>query len=78
MIKQKKILPLRVGVYAEPNFALIATTTDENLQREYPDEGLQIHFTAGAGIILKHVRFEVSLDFSSRSIASLGSAVVRF
>ena len=78
LIRKKTILPIRFGLYTAPQLGLQAATTDVNLQREYPRESWRFHLTAGAGIVLKNVRFETSLDMSSTSIETIGSAVVRF
>jgi long-subunit fatty acid transport protein len=79
LIKGKTVLPLRLGFYTQPNFGLIAATSDTNLQREYPDDSPRLHFTSGISVaIQQRVRFEVSLDLSSVSLMSIGSVVVRF
>jgi hypothetical protein len=78
VIKSRRVLPIRFGMYTEPNFGLQAISSDVNLQREYPKESFLLHFTWGIGIRFGNVRFEGSVDISSRLIESIGSAVVRF
>jgi hypothetical protein len=78
VIKPRLILPIRFGLYTEPNFGLQAISSDPSLQIEYPDESAHFHFTGGIGVIFKNVRFEGSVDVSSTLIETIGSAVVRF
>ncbi len=77
-VERKIVLPIRMGFYTEPSFALRPVSSDKNLQQEYPEAATYPHVTGGFGIIFKQVRFEGSVDFSSTLVEAIGSAVVSF
>ncbi len=71
-------MPLRFGFYHAAEFGIRALARDETLQREYPPLQARGHFTGGLGLIVKSVRFEISLDLSENSQEGLGSVVMSF
>lgn len=71
-------MPLRFGFYHAAEFGIHALAQDETLQREYPPLQARGHFTGGLGLIVRSVRFEISLDLSENNQEGIGSVVMSF
>ncbi len=70
-------ITFRFGCYTKPGHRIHATANDENLERLYPEEKDQVHFTTGLGFTIGgSLKLDGSLDLSGDGFELIISTIL--
>jgi long-subunit fatty acid transport protein len=67
LLKHWPVLTLRAGAWHEPEHVLWFDGTNTGFRAVFRHRGDQMHYTAGAGLALRKIQFDVAIDHSDRS-----------
>ncbi|MFQ6113492.1 MAG: OmpP1/FadL family transporter [bacterium] len=71
------LIPLRFGVFTNPDHRIYAAAADPDLKRLYPKARSRIHYTFGLGVVLtNNLKFDGSVGVSNDGFEIIGSTLI--